>query len=76
MKEESFQTVGKPLTGRSVESFGISEGNTTRKRKEENNNNNTEYVRNGCQQRSSPDARVGHQQAGAGQGGMGCIIGA
>ena len=26
-------TVGNPLTGRSVESFGISEGNITRKRK-------------------------------------------
>ena len=76
MKEESFQTVGKPLTGRSLGSFGISESSTTRRRKEENNNNNTEYVPNGCQQRSTPDAWVLHQQAGAGQGGMGCIIGA
>ena len=29
MKEESFQTVGKPLTGRSLGSFGISEGKIT-----------------------------------------------
>ena len=42
MKEESFQTVGKPLTGRSLGSFGISEGNITGKG--EKKKKLTEYV--------------------------------
>ena len=63
-------------------SFGISEGNITRRRKVEEENTHThththtEYAPNGCQQRSSPDAQAHHQRAGAGQGGMGYIIGA
>ena len=63
MKEEKFPKSRKPLTGRSVESFGISEGNITRRKKK-----NTEYAPNpNSQQKSSPDAHDRHQQAGAGQ---------
>ena len=37
--------------------------------------NSTEYVPNhDSQQRSSPDARVWHQQVGAGWGGSGCML--
>ena len=36
MKEEKFQNTRKPLTGGSVESFGISEGNITKRKKKKN----------------------------------------
>ena len=42
---------------------------------EEKKKNPTEYVPNhNSQWRSSPDTRVHHQQAGAGQGGMSCML--
>jgi len=49
-------------------SFGIPEGNITGRGKKKKNTQRICTYRN-CQQRSSPDARVLHQQAGAGQGG-------
>ena len=54
-------------------SFGISEGNITgRGRKKKNH---TEYVPNhNSQWRSSPDAHARHQQIGAEQEGMGCML--
>ena len=53
-------------------SFGISERNITRRGKKKKT---TEYAPNcNSQQRSSPDAGLHHQQAGAGQGGVGCML--
>ena len=66
MKEEKFPKSRKPLTGRSVESLGSSEGNITRRKKKKKKN--TEYAPNpNSQRKSSPDAHDRHQQAGAGQ---------
>ena len=77
-KRRSFQTVGNPLTDRSVGSFGISEGNITGREKKKTKNHhhhNTEYAPN-CQWRSSPEARVSHQRARAGQEGVACTVSA
>ena len=53
-------------------SFGISEGNITGG---VGGNQHKEYSPNcNSQWRSSPDARVHHQQAGAEQGGVGCML--
>ena len=42
---------------------------------EKKKKNTTEYAPNhNCQQRSSPDAHLCHQQVGAGQGGTGCML--
>ena len=50
--KEKFPKSRKPFTGRSVGSFGISEGNITRRKK-----NPTEYAPNpNSQRKSSPDA--------------------
>ena len=38
-RRRSFQTVENPITGRSVGSFGISEGNITRRGKKKNPEN-------------------------------------
>ena len=58
--------------GGSVGSFGISEGNVTGRKKEIKP---TDFAPNhNSQRRSSPDARICHQQAGAGQRGVGGII--
>ena len=72
VKEEKFPNTGNPLTGQSVGSFGISEGNITwRKRKEKP----TDYAPNrNSQGRSSPDARIHQQRARAEQGGVGCML--
>ena len=64
---------GNPLTGGSVGSFGISEGNITGRK---NKIKNTEYVPNRHSQwRGSPDPHICHQQPGAEQGGEGCMHG-
>ena len=50
--KEKFPKSRKPFTGRSVGSFGISEGNITRRKKKP-----TEYAPNpNSQRKSSPDA--------------------
>jgi len=64
------------LTGGSMGSFGTSEGNITG-RKKTKQNKTLEYMPNyNCLWRSSLDACIPHQRAGAGQRGVGCIIGA
>ena len=72
-RKRSFQTVGNPLTGGSEGVFGISESNIT-KRKQTNKKTHTEYAPNHNCQQSSSEARIRHQQAGAGWGGVGCVI--
>ena len=70
-RRRSFQTPRNPLTRGSVGSFGISEGNITGRGKKKK----TEYMPNrNSQGRSSPDARICHQQAGTEQGGVGCML--
>ena len=72
MKEEKFPHSRNPLTGGSVGSFGISEGNIIRRK--EKKKKPTKYMPNcNCQQRSSSDAHVSHRLTG--QGDTGCIIG-
>ena len=69
----SFQILGNPLTGGSVGSFGISEGNITRR--ETHTHTHTEYVPNhNCQWGSSPDTCFHHQRVGDGQEGTGCTL--
>ena len=59
MKEEKFPHSRKPLTGGSVGSFGISEGNITGREKKKNP---TEYAPNhNCQHTISPGTCVCHQ---------------
>ena len=54
-------------------SFRISEANITGRKKQ--TNKPTEYMPNrNSQRRSSPDTCVHHQQVGAGQGSMGCML--
>ena len=67
--KRSFQTPGNPLTGGSVGSFGISEGDITKRK----NKYPTDFGPNGNSQRSSPETCIHHQQVGAEQGGTGCI---
>ena len=70
VKEEKFPNTGK-LIRRSVGSFGISEGNKTGREKRKS----TECVpKCNSQWRSSPNAGICHQPAGAEQGGMGCML--
>ena len=75
MKKDKFPNSRKPSHRQVHGEFGISEGNidweTT------TTHTHTEYALNHiCQWRSSPDTQVHHQRAGAGQGGVGCRIGA
>ena len=64
-----------PLTGGSVGSFGISEGNITGRGKKKKKQTTTEYMPNHSSQwRNSPDTRICHQWAGAEQGGKGCVL--
>ena len=68
----SFDTVENPLTGGSVGSFGISEGNITGRGKKKKP---TEYMPNHNRQwRSSTDAHVCHKWVGAGQGSTVCML--
>ena len=66
----SFQTAGSPLTSGSLGSFGISEGNITGRKKKKKK----ELPNCNSQQRSIPDALFHYQQAGAEQGGEGCVL--
>ena len=76
MKEEKFPHSRNPLTGGSVGSFGISEGNIIRRKGKKKKKQPTGYMPNcNCQQRSSSDAHVSHRRARTGQGDAGCIIG-
>ena len=73
----SFHTVGNPPTGRSVGSFGISEGNIAGrgKRKKEKKNKPTEYMPNhNSQQKSSPRHLHPPPASGAEQRGEGCML--
>ena len=63
-EDKSFHTVGNPLTGVSVGSFEISEGNITWRKKKKTPQN---------MHRSTTTSEV--REMGAGQGGTGCIIG-
>ena len=66
----SFQTQGNTLTGGSGGSFWISEGNLT----ERGRIKPTDYVpKSNSQQKSTPDARICHQQVGAERRGAGSI---
>ena len=59
----SFQSPGNPRTGGSAGSFQISEGNLTGRK---NYIRPTDCVpKSNSQQKSTPDARTRHQQAGA-----------
>ena len=72
-RKRSFQTVGNPLTSRSVGSSGILEGNITgRKRKKKQPTEHTPS--HNSQRRSSLDACISHQRMGAGQEGAGCML--
>ena len=57
-RRRSFQTPGNPLTGGSVGSFGILEGNITGREKKEP----TDYALAATSSRGSPDAGVGQKQ--------------
>ena len=82
----SFHTIGNPLTGGSVGSFGISEGSIKRERERQRDRDRetererereitTEFMLNGNYQlRSSSHAYVCPQQVGSGCGGIGCNI--
>ena len=75
MKEEKFTHSRKPCHRRVCGEFGNLRGQHNREKNR--NKKHTDYVPNcNCQQRSSPDAEVRHQQAGSGQGGAGWIVGA
>ena len=63
---------GNPLTDRSVGSFGISEGNITGRKKKQYPRENA--PKHNSQRKSSPDALIHQQWAGAGQGGTGCML--
>ena len=66
----SFQTPGNPLTGGSGGSFQISEGNLTGGKI----NKPTDYMpKSNSQEKSTPDARIRHQQVGAERRGVGSI---
>ena len=66
----SFQTPGNPRTGGSGGSFWISEGNLT----ERGRIKPTDYMsKSNSQQKSTPDARICHQQVGAERRGEGII---
>ena len=68
----SFQTPRNPLTGGSVGSFGILEGNITGREKKKKN---TVYMPNSSSQwRSSPDAQAATSEQGAEHGGLGCML--
>ena len=69
-QRRSFQTPGNPLNGKPVGSFGILESNITGREKKKNPQN--------MRLTTTPSAELAqtlirHQQAGAGQGGTGCI---
>ena len=69
MKEDNFQTAGNPLTDGCVGSFGISEDNITgRGNTHTHTHTHTQYPPNlNSQWRSSPDAHICQQCAGAEQ---------
>ena len=71
-RRRGFQTAGNALTDRSVGSFGISEGNITGRKKKQYPRENA--PKHNSQRKSSPDALIHQQWAGAGQGGTGCML--
>ena len=71
VKEEKFPNTRKPSHWRVCGEFW----NLGRQHKWEGKKEPTDYTPNcNSQQRSSPEAPVHHQQAGAEQGGMGCML--
>ena len=67
VQEEKFHTVGNPLTGRSVGSFGISDGNITRRKHTRAHTHTHTHTHRictyrSCQWRSSPHTRIHYQQ--------------
>ena len=74
VKEEQFPHSKKPSHRRACGEFCNLGGQHNQEKKTKKH---TDYAPNyDCQRRSSPDAHVRHQQAGTGQGGEGCMIGA
>ena len=78
VKEEKFTNTRKPSGLRVCGNFGSSEGNITGRGKKKTPQNmcltatpNGEVAQTLA--RSSPDTRICNQQAGAEQGGVGCI---
>ena len=72
MKEEKFPNTKKPSHSRVCREFWNLRGqhNWEGEKKKK-----TEYMPNrNSQGRSSPDARICHQQAGTEQGGVGCML--
>ena len=76
VKEEKFPNSRKPSHWQVCGEFWNLRGQHNRQeKKKKNTHTHTEYAANcNSQQRSSPDARVGHKQPGAGQGGTGCML--
>ena len=72
VKEEPGKVSKHPLTSRSVGSFGISESNITGSGGKKNNKTLIMCLTTNPM-RSSPEARIHHQQVGVEQGGTGCI---
>ena len=71
VKEEKFPNTRKPSYRQVCGEFWNLRG----QHNQEGKKTPTDYVPNhNSQQRSSPDTRVHHQQAGAEQGGMGCML--
>ena len=68
----SFQITGNPVTGRSVGSFGISEGNITRKRKKKKKSPQIMCLT--TTPRGEVDQTLESVTGGAGQGGTCCIL--
>ena len=73
MKEEKFPNSRKPSHRWVCGEFWNLRGQHNQEEKKKKTK--TEYTPNcNCQRRSSPDACVGHQRAGAEQGGAGCML--
>ena len=73
MKEEKFPNTRKPFHWRVCGEFWNLRGEHNWEGEEKKNH--TEYVPNhNSQWRSSPDAHARHQQIGAEQEGMGCML--
>ena len=73
VKEEEFPNSRKPFHRQVYGEFWNIRGQHNWEGKTKNTD---DAPNSNCQQRSSPEAHVHHQQAGDGQGSMCCIIGA
>ena len=74
VKEEKFPNIRKPFHQQVYGEFWNLRGQHNREEKNKKINP-TAYVPNSnSQQRSSPEARIHHQQVGVEQGGTGCML--